>query len=88
MGKRWPVASNVDEQAVVGFVFAARTAKRSDACLIWMILVTAGGNTFTNLAIKNASESYPSGREYFSRSLANRCPLSRAALAKSSGMTL
>ena len=67
----------------------ARTAKTARYLrLIWMIVVTAGGDTFTNFGIKNASESYPSGREYFSRSLANRWPLSRAAWAKSSGITL
>lgn len=34
------------------------------------------------------AENYPSGWEYFSRSLAKRWPLSRAAWAKFSGMTL
>jgi hypothetical protein len=67
----------------------ARTVKTARSLrLIWMILVAAGGNPFANLAIKNRSGSYPSGREYFSRSLANRWPLSRAAWAKSSGITL
>jgi hypothetical protein len=51
-------------------------------------MLSQSKHIFRSFSAESSNANYPSGREYFSRSLAKRCPLSRAAWAKFSGMTL